>query len=453
MIASTSLRRGIVGLVDFCIRLIEHAYRLCPALLPRPIILLEGAFAHLGWFEMSPMKLRRECYRRGLVALQYRIESEPVADLPDLPLEACHRGVQLFPAVKYQLCMSLEITPDQFDRTNDKHWAEAQYWLAHARNTADQLAKYLTHTRPRAVITIQGHFIESEVVRQLATQFSYQVYVLENCLFPRRMLCEAESGLTVNLNSSLIYFHRHRACFPSATENIHWMRSQMRALGHDKLIEHQSPGHEFAWPMAGKRLLFLAQCFTDASVLFGRHGQFSSTDIVQALLTYATATQACLVVKLHPKENEGENPLHRPYRRLTARRLRSAGLVPDDASSTCYEIDDSNRYSTQKLMQEADVVITINSQAGLEAQALGKEVVLLGNAFYSGLGTCWNIPDPGLLPATLDAILVDGKTRIDRALFAQFLRVYHEIYCVEKSPRHLAGAIRQRSRTPLRHRP
>ncbi len=142
-----------------------------------------------------------------------------------------------------------------------------------------------------------------------------------------------------------------------------------------------------------------------------------------------------------------------PYNQLTLRRLRDSGLdisAPDNIRDGVNAVFDSeNEYSTLGLISDADVVVTINSQGGLEAQALGKEVVLLGSSFYDGLGTTWSLPGLSLLPTVLDRILVDGEILVDKKKLAEFFYIYFNLYCVSRDAKGLLAAIRERRLNPV----
>ena len=215
-----------------------------------------------------------------------------------------------------------------------------------------------------------------------------------------------------------------------------------------KLEEHASPKCKFQWPEGRKRILFLGQCYTDSSLLFGINGHYSTIEVVQTLFDYANLKGAFAMFKLHPKEYSGDDTLGRPYNQLTLRRLVAAGLPfsSDDSVSQndFFKVDALNTFSTQQLIKDADIIVTINSQGGLEALAFGKEVVLLGESFYDRLGTTWNVSHPALLPAILDSILRTGLRLCDRHLIERFLWTYFERYCVKKNVQSVVQAIKTR---------
>ena len=86
--------------------------------------------------------------------------------------------------------------------------------------------------------------------------------------------------------------------------------------------------------------------------------------LLQALIPIVGDSGLSLVIKCHPKDINGQDPvLRQPYNRLLSRKLTNAiPSLPDHV-----QIDDENRWDTSSLMENADCVVTMNSQAGLEA--------------------------------------------------------------------------------------
>jgi len=130
--------------------------------------------------------------------------------------------------------------------------------------------------------------------------------------------------------------------------------------------------------------------YNDAAVVFGLHEAFrSSSHLIQELTSLVSRMKhANLVVRLHPKECLSDKT------RLTTKQMElhvQSKVVKDyrhlfEEDPTKFVLDDCRKYDTYDLIRDADLVVTINSQAGLEAAALGKPLILAGRALYGGMG-------------------------------------------------------------------
>ncbi len=85
---------------------------------------------------------------------------------------------------------------------------------------------------------------------------------------------------------------------------------------------------------------------------------------------------------------------------------------------------------TQRLIREAQLVITINSTVGLEALQAGKKVITLGQAFFNIDGIVHHCPEPSHLPRIIHEAI---QTPIDRDLRVNFLDYLKFIYQVPGS--------------------
>jgi hypothetical protein len=263
------------------------------------------------------------------------------------------------------------------------------------------------------------------------------------------MICEPFIGSAVNDTSAVAVFRKHCAMF-ELSDSRKWLDAFLADLERGKSSDHASPGESFIWPEGRKRIVFLGQCYTDSSVLFGARDGASTLSIVRSLIQYAANHSVFVLAKLHPKENGGLNPLEVPYDKLTWRKLVAAGICSrsegGNGDGRTWLIDHENEINTAALLQNCDAVVTINSQGGLEALAHGKRVLLLGNAFYSNVGLTIDVPALTLLPAALDDVLSDQSPKVDIESVTQFLRIYFQDYCIERVPRAFVGGVRDRLR-------
>ena len=416
----------------------------------RPIVLLDSYLRQLDWIGVSMPSIYREGLKRGMFFVQHRVKESKFSSVDsgdELDLQATHRGVNLFSTVEYLLYVSLEIARHEFDPDNPAHRREANRWMGYARAVTDELIALFDRMHPSVVVIMQGYFVESAIARQLAGRFAYQVIAMENTFYSQRLICEPITGISVNKNSAMAWYY-HDQDRGNCGTNDGYLDDLMMRIDATKLTEHASPKRSFIWPKDRKRILFLGQCYTDSSLLFGTSGRYSTIEAVRLLLDYAKQRGVFAMLKLHPKENSGDDTLARPYNQLSLRRLLAAGLSLNlkdhPGQNDHFSVDTENTFATPQLIKDADVIVTINSQGGLEALALGKEVVLLGGAFYDRLGTTWNAPHLAVLPAILDSILKDGLRLWNRRRIAQFLWTYFEHYCVKKDAKSVVTAIKAR---------
>lgn len=418
----------------------------------RPILFLEEY--QWGWMRLPMDEVCREGLSQGLVFGWHQVRSldrEPSVEQIGKEFDPAevYRGAALLAAVQYSLCVELEISLSELDFGDPDIVKRAVWWFAVARQVVDELQEVFSNRRPIAVIAVQGHFVSAAIARQLASDFGFQFFACENTFLPSRMICEPFTGSAVNDTSAVAVFRMHRATF-ELSDSRRWLDAFLAELEGGKSTDHASPGGAFIWPEGRKRIVFLGQCYTDSSVLFGARDGASAVSIVRSLIQYAANRSVFVLAKLHPKENGGLNPLEVPYGKLTWRKLVDAGICNrfegGDGDRKTWVVDHENQINTAALLRDCDAVVTINSQGGLEALAHGKKVLLLGDAFYSNLGLTIDVPALTLLPAALDDVLSDQCPKVDIECVAQFLRIYFQEYCVERVPRAFVGGVRDRLR-------
>ena len=150
-----------------------------------------------------------------------------------------------------------------------------------------------------------------------------------------------------------------------------------------------------------------------------------------------------IVIKLHPKEHHGIDPVHfRPYDNLTHRKLLDVRISesPDDG----VYIDFDDRWSTFELMKHSSLAITINSQSGFEAMLLGKELISCGNSYYENLESCISAKDKGTLSSTMKKVLVNGVKNNNQSECWNFFDYIRDDYFIKKHPTNIFSKIDRR---------
>ena len=141
-----------------------------------------------------------------------------------------------------------------------------------------------------------------------------------------------------------------------------------------------------------KTVLFLGQVYTDSAVFkFISKDNFpTQAHLIQHVIAYVQGrADLNLVVRTHPKETMGANNQEtvNALRRHAERGWNSMNHLPLlQSRGGRFLLDHTNRWNTYDLIRNSDVVVTVNSQVGLEAAALGKPVITTAPSFYSGGG-------------------------------------------------------------------
>ncbi len=397
--------------------------------------------AYQPWFGVDMVRLTVECLEQGQLLVLFgedRAGGGVFTDriTPGNFRHLEHRGVNLWTVCRYRCALLLRKMTGQIDPAceADRKVLETLYDLA--ATIVDKATTHLECFRPETVVFAQGHDLVSAVLRNLGIRRGLRVVSIENIFRKDRLLWEDVSGVSVNQNLSRNVYWRYRD-FVSPDVVDGSVATYLEQVKGAKSGEHASPGTRL--PTTGATdlptITYLAQVSADSSVLFGLRGFESQVEVIATLARFAAARGMRLLVKLHPKENPAFKDAMTTVRGLTAEGLeRHAGFQEARAQlAGRLMVDDSNRYDTYDLIRKANVCVTINSQAGLEAALHGKEVVLCGDAFYGALGFTHEVTDACSLEFSLDRVLRDGL-RLNRGPEARtFYYVFTELYCRPKS--------------------
>lgn len=432
-------------LIELCDHLARH-----PALsanLPSRRVLL----AYQPWFGLHLPQLLSEAHARGVFVTLLDETTQPnpveIVDADNIRTLA-HHGVNLWQVSRYRLALELRKTPAQFDANNPSDLAALRSFYGHAVELVDKARAHLDRFQPDTIVVAQGYDVLSAVLRHLAILRGIRVVSLENTFRRDRLLWDDTSGISVNLNLAKNHYWRLRD-FISEDTARQTAAAYLAGIKTAKSGEHASPSAPLSADSSADNLptiTYLAQVGTDSSVLFGLRRFQSQLDVIVALAAYAARRSARLLVKLHPKENPAFNDAMPWVRGLTAEGLsrREDFAASREQLGDRLVLDADNRYDTYDLIRRADVCVTINSQAGLEAALHDKEVVLCGDAFYGGLGFTHEADDSDALAFHLDRVL-DGKLRLNTGGAARvFFHIYTEHYCLPKTEQSVLALLQGR---------
>jgi FkbM family methyltransferase len=408
--------------------------------------------AYQPWFDFDTRRIIADSFDQGVLTL---LIDDEVASAPAAPaftgenLRAlAHRDITLWSVSTHRICLELGLAPAAIDAADPRHAAVIGATFARATALIDRVLAYVDFYQPATLLMAQGHDQLSAVMRHVAVRRGLRVVAIENIFRSDRLLWDDTSGVAVNQNLAKNHFWRHRDL---VSEKL--ARRTVAAFFEDratlKSAEHATPASPLPpRPDDGVRTIaYLAQVAVDSSVLFGLRGFASQAEVITALADFAARRGHRLLVKLHPKESPHHPDPQGWYQRLSARALDAhAGFQA--ARTVLGErlvLDADNTHDTCDFIRQSDVCVTINSQAGLEAALLDREVVLCGDAFYGGLGFTHEATDAPSLEFTLDRVLRDGLHLNDGRDARLFFHVFTELYCL---PKTAASVVRLLSGRP-----
>lgn len=345
--------------------------------------------------------------------------------------------------IEYSVAVDAECQLSEVEQAIREGLGNAEGYAAHASKSLELFQKDLRRFRPHLILLAQGYGIEAVVARRCAVEAGLPVLAFENTALKDRVLWEPISGVTVNRNIARNLYWRYMDWITSDEANA--FCEQIIAITKQiKQEEHSSPETEWRPDSTRPVVLYLGQVYTDSSLLYGCHSGLSPEQVVRSLYDWCAANGAQLVLKLHPKEANGIAPVtHRAYDKLTMRKLEAAFEGSDALQQPWVTIDSENQWDTYRLIETADVVVTINSQAGLEAAIRGKNVITSGRCFYVGLDFTIDVASPEVMEVALNRAMQQGESPERTELARKFFYVFFNKYCIKKQQRSLVQLFRR----------
>lgn len=397
------------------------------------------ALDHYNWFGFDNDKVKK-----GLNSLGIDYHRINLSDAWVAPENKDVDSEFLYQAVIYTVCNELELVLTDVDLNDPDHFEVYSKWEQIAKNCAGYVVSKINEFHITKMLIPQGYVLEAAVCRLLAVKMCLPILAIENTLSKDKMLWENISGITVNANLSKNYYFKYAPLISvkKAAEYTQRYLSNVKSL---KSIEHSSPTSSTIRINDPKKIvLFLGQVYVDSSVLFGINRFANQEKIVEFLCDYCIKNGHTLIVKLHPKEISGMSMVNKPLDKMTWRKICDSNTsVSKYHHHADVIVDHENQLDTYKLIEQANVCVTINSMSGLEARIIGKEVVTCGHASYGGLGFTSDAYDYVDLNYYLDKILKCGC--VDLAHLHEdamkFFYIYMNLYCVEKTESELVRLL------------
>lgn len=353
-------------------------------------------------------------------------------------------------AAHYAACIETNSLLSEYD---PDHAHVQQHWKTELARVYREIQAKFDQSRPALVLMVQGYEPHNAAARVAALDLKIPFLTLENTAVSNRMLWDNVSGIT-NHSLAQNYFWRFNQSITDDDAN-RYGEQLIRQTKSLKSNEHSSPmtcdldsnRPEDGGATVRPKLLFLGQVYTDSAVIFGLNYWSSPIDLIEHSVRWAAQNGFDFVAKLHPKESSGVNTINsRPYDQLTRKKMDASAEIQSWLSRTHSIVDADNRLDTFQLIESADIVVTLSSQAGLEAAIRGKTVVLGGNALYGNLGFTFEAPRPELFEAVMNAAwnFRGSNLKPHQTLLARkFATIFFNEYCREKSVDGLAGLIRE----------
>lgn len=313
------------------------------------------------------------------------------------------------------------------------------------RNGFVKLQSQLGGINPDLLLFVQGYEPTSALLRAICREERLKGIAIENTSLNNKMIWDDRSLTTPIYNRAKEQYQRHkRSILESDLRNF--SENFKTRLKNSKSNEHRSNNNRTLTSGGRPIVLYLAQVYTDASVIFGLQNYPTPLNLIKLILHWCNMNQHLLIIKMHPKEVKGVAPVTGlAYNSITTRLMNEDREIQSLIERNEAIIDSNNDFDTYTLIELAEVVVTINSQSGLEAAILGKSVVTCGEAFYGDSGFTFD----GKNPMKLSDALLERVTNSQSTEAMKFGKIFYDVYCREKSAASLANLLDEKLRGDL----
>ncbi|MGD9685931.1 MAG: hypothetical protein AB7U43_03050 [Desulfobacter sp.] len=275
-----------------------------------------------------------------------------------------------------------------------KNFAVAMYWIVFWRKTVKATAR-LTH-----VAVFSGSLIYARALLEVMKGKPGKVFVLESLFTGNDYYCE-ERYLPISNHSDIMLPTVFQSVALPEEQHL-YERERNKALNkilsmkNKNVVQPESVGGRF-FEEGNPVVLVLGQVVNDFSVIeykwLGLNTLPLYCRIIENLLHN---TESNVVFKAHPWENQKAN-LNGPVTKM----VLEARFADTISKGRLKIVENYNLYD---LFAEADYVVTINSQSGIEAAMHGFKPIQLGEAFWGRKGFSYDL-DPCEGPKDLTSII------------------------------------------------
>ena len=399
---------------------------------------------NIAFLGLDMRTLQMSALLRGIQVIWFdRKEREQRAACVEDASAAVTDSPELLRLIEYSVAVDSEVQLSELGQVIAEGKGHCADYATRAKHSLQVIQRDLKRFRPHLILLAQGHGVEAVAARRCAVESKASMLAFENTALKDRIVWEPISGVTVNRNIARSMFWRYMDVIPlQAIKNF--CDGIIASTKQNKQEEHASPEAEWKPDSSRPVVLYLGQVYTDSSLLYGCYPGLAPEQVVKSLYDWCEDNGAQLVLKLHPKEANGKAPVtHRPYNKLTMRKLQGAFEGSHSLDQPWVTIDSENQWDTYRLIEAADVVVTINSQAGLEAAIRGKNVVTSGRCFYAGLDFTTDVTSADGIAEAVSKSIKSGYSAERHALAQKFFYVFFEKYCIEKQNQRLVELFRK----------
>jgi len=365
-----------------------------------------------------------------------------VEDDREIPITGFVQHPRVAEAIDYHVAMTMELMPELLDRSLSAHASCYSYWEQRTELFRRHAEKVFDYFQPDGVVCFQGYYLEASILRELAVERNTECLAWEHSFLNNHLVWDNLTGVTVGTRLPRETYQKCRG-LKSPEAVMSNVNAVLADLKKNKSLEHNSPQNKCELLALEEQpiVLFLGQVYTDASVIFGRNSEKDPVDLIEAVSAVCDGLDYKLVVKLHPKENGGSNPIWMPYNQLTQRKINQSASLAQSIQSGHILCDAENDFDTYDLIRRATVVVTLNSQAGLEAAAMNCPIVVCGKAFYSDDSFAVDASSYASLDEAIQAA-INGWNPERHYNACEYLDVFLNEYCVPNNVRSIFQACR-----------
>lgn len=342
-----------------------------------------------------------------------------------------YKGINLYSVAIHNICMELDNLIQEIDINISLHKETICKWYKIAANFIDKAMLYFEKYSFDKIIIFQGHMYDCAIVRQIAIQNNIDIFSFEFTFNKNKAIWDNISGLSVNKNLAKNFYWRYKDMVNLELAR-EYTEKYIENIKEHKLTYHSTPTNILEKEKRKKTIIYIGQIYTDSSIVFGIRLFKNPIEIIKCLVEYCIENQYELIIKLHPSETKihGEDK----YNQLTFRKIKQDEILIDKIEKyTNIIIDNKNEYDTYNLIDRADVCVTINSQAGLEALVKGKDIIICGNSSYDGLGFTYEAQNQEMLKYFLDMVLEKNISLVDKDEIDKFFYIFNKYYCIDKT--------------------
>ena len=344
--------------------------------------------------------------------------------------EVVFRGFRLWEMAKTGICASLERPVCAAQLGSERELRVVRHYYEFVCRMVLACERALDELRPNTVIVSQGASPMTRPLVEVARRRGMNVVATENSFAGGHFFCDNATGIILNRHGAALLDGAWLEAMAFGKRQMADFDAFLAAAKSRKQAEHDtgkggvqaSVREQLGIPPDQRLAVFVGQVCTDASIVMDSRLFVDPVDLIERVCAFFRGRPDwTLVVRLHPKEWKGTSwanaeglpgpppgepcgPL--PYNSLTARRLQERGLA--DVPGGRLRVVPDLSVDTQRLMGEADVGITMNSQAGFEMALMDRPVVVCADAFYGRKGFTFDVAHPAALESTLMAACENG---------------------------------------------